>query len=292
VLRENSGWRQHPSNGQEVLSKKTEGIVSLGDPIQSLDFQEIDEGVFGDAGTGATTWESSIAMSMFFSSNPELLYGDVVELGSGVGLGGILSALGPSLHHATELKSMTLTDYNVEVLEQCKQNVAEAYEGPLPLHVSRLDWYDFLRATEASKDHVQKYDTVIACDCAYLYPDIKALAQTMKSLLRISEKSKIHIFGPHNRVGMHELLKQLREEHSLDLIVDGIDMRRYRLKPPTGWNHMKYSSQSGSLSNSAFMERECPFAAKYDAKFIHITCSIRNKHAEESSKNASMSEID
>jgi predicted nicotinamide N-methyase len=299
LLREDNGSKQGPFSGrQEALSKASkEGIVNLGDPIQALELKEIDEGVFGGAGTGATTWESSIAMSLYFASHPELLHGDVIELGSGVGFGGILCALGgPSMHRATNIKSMTLTDYNPLVLEQCKKNVEEAYRGPIPLNVSRLDWYDFVRETQASeKEHAQKYDTVIACDCAYLlYPDIQALAKTMKALLRSKTKSMIHIFGPHNRAGLHELVRQLREETSVNLTVEGIDMQRYRLKPPTGWNNLKFSHLSDHLSESSTRsrsEKECPFAAKYDAKFLHVTCSLPAGPGD-STKASSISEID
>jgi hypothetical protein len=183
---------------------------------------------------------------------------------------------------------MTLTDYNPQVLEQCRHNVADACGGSVPIDVAKLDWYDFQRGTESSKNHLHKYDTVIACDCAYLYPDIQALATTMKSLLRPDRKSRIHIFGPHNRGGMHELLGLLREEHSMNLIVDGINMQRYRLKPPTSLNHRSYSLQSNFVSSSDIIENECPFAAKYDAKFLHLTCSL----AEEPSKAIPISEID
>eukprot|EP00957_Ditylum_brightwellii_P149165 11359610-Ditylum_brightwellii.AAC.1 len=88
-----------------------------------MQYQEIQGGVVGSAGTGSMTWESSIAMALFFSENPDLLRGHVIELGSGVGLGGILTQVAcqfaakknaTSSHNGkrSPLSSITLTDYN------------------------------------------------------------------------------------------------------------------------------------------------------------------------------------
>jgi len=101
------------------------------------------------AGTGSRTWDSSIAMSMYFSSHPDLMVGNVIELGSGVGLGGILSFLFRSLSPLTvPFHSMTLTDYKHQVLNYCKENVTkfcESSPASSSIHVAKLDWYDFLR---------------------------------------------------------------------------------------------------------------------------------------------------
>ena len=74
-----------------VKSKSVRGIIQFVPALDILHFQEIDEGVLGSAGTGVTTWEISIAMALFFSFNPTLMAGNMLELGSGIGLGGILT---------------------------------------------------------------------------------------------------------------------------------------------------------------------------------------------------------
>jgi predicted nicotinamide N-methyase len=276
---------------QQLVAEKTQGVVQLGDPVESLQIQEIesDDGVFGKAGTGATTWEASIAMSLFFSSHPHLLRGHVIELGSGVGLGGILS----SFQHGTEfLDSWTLTDYNLQVLEQCKRNLKQAaHTSALPsVKVCQLDWHDFVRQGEASKQHLHKYDTVIACDCAYLYPDIIALSTAMDALLKRGQQSKIHIFGPYNRGALQELVRQLKEEKGLELTMEVFDMQRYRLKPLEGWDHSRYSDNSDKLLEYMRHEDESQFAAKYNARFMHVIASL--PEAKDSSNNISMSDID
>jgi predicted nicotinamide N-methyase len=278
-------------NQQQLVAEKTRGVVQLGDPVESLQIQEIEshDGIFGEAGTGATTWEASIAMSLFFSSHPHLLRGHVIELGSGVGLGGILS----SFQSGTEfLDSWTLSDYNVPVLEQCKENLKQtAHTSAMPsMNVCQLDWYDFVRQGEASEQHLHKYDTVIACDCAYLYPDVVALSTTMEALLKRGEQSKIHIFGPYNRGALHELVRQLKEEKGLELTMEVFDMQRYRLKPLEGWNHSRYSENCDKLSEHMRHEEESQFAAKYDARFLHVIASL--PEANKSSDKSFMSDID
>jgi hypothetical protein len=53
------------------FNTSAQNVAMLGSPLSVFELQEIDQGVLRSAGTGATTWESSIAMSLFFSSNPK-----------------------------------------------------------------------------------------------------------------------------------------------------------------------------------------------------------------------------
>ena len=170
----------------------------------SLLLQEIShEGERNGAGTGSRTWESSIAMSAYFASHPELMFGNVIEIGSGVGLGGILSFLFRSLSSSTRpFHSMTLSDCKLQVLDHCNGNVQsflKSYPSYSSISVAELDCYDILKGTRGASKHAQNYDTVVACDCAYDYTDITALIGTLKSLLRKEKTSKAHIFGPTSR---------------------------------------------------------------------------------------------
>jgi predicted nicotinamide N-methyase len=260
------------------LSSRAEGVAHLGTPFNVLELQEINQGVFGSAGTGSTTWESSIVMSMFFSAVPEMLRGDVVELGSGVGVGSMmLSQLPIESDGSSEskLRSITLTDGNHEVLEQCKDNVRRATSSyPLfrrvPMQVAHVDWYDYVdehngHETPTTTEH-QRYDTVLASDCAYLYPDILALSRAMVSLCK--RDGIIHVFGPCNRGALHELVLQLRDVLHMDVVLDFIEMSRYRLKPPK-YNYATFPDAS-HLRHFCRSQDECIFASKNAAKFMHV----------------------
>jgi hypothetical protein len=253
-----------------------EGVAQLGTPLNVLELQEIDQGVFGSAGTGSTTWESSIAMSMLFSAAPNMLRGDVVELGSGVGLGSLLSQQLVESDGSSEsnLRSITLTDGNREVLEQCKDNVRRATSSypqyrRVPMQVAHIDWYDFVDERDSkarmTREH-QRYDTVLASDCAYLYPDIFALSRALVSLCK--KDGTIHVFGPYNRGALHELVLQLRDVLHMNVVLDFIEMSRYRLKPPK-YDYATFPDAS-HLRHYCRSLDECTFASKNVAKFMHV----------------------
>jgi predicted nicotinamide N-methyase len=263
-------------------------VIHLGRHQESLFLQEISDGIVG-AGTGSMTWDSSIAMSLYLASHPELIFGNVIELGSGVGYGGILNTLFRSYSSsAVPFHSMTLTDYSNQVLQYCKENVSRFFDkssaASSSIQVAKLDWYDFLRRTGKSLDHAEKYDTVIACDCAYRYPDIVALISTMKGLLKRKKTSKVHIFGPINRGGMLRLISKLRQDGSLDVREEYIDMARYRLEAPSSIDNDTINDNLQShhhvdplqdVMSSSYRDQTCNFYNRYDSKFLHVTCSLR-----------------
>jgi predicted nicotinamide N-methyase len=275
-----------------VLSKQAEGLAPLGRPIASIGIQEIDQGVFGSAGTGAATWEASIAMALYFSSHPNQLFGDTVEVGCGIGLGGILNTVASSINErddsSSKFKSVTLTDGNPEVLQQCKQNLQSvlsalptAVNSLPPIQVSELDWNDFVNPKADGMSNHKTYHTVIACDCAYLHTEIEALSKTVKGLMREDASAKIHLFGPYNRSAFHEVIKYLQEQLDLDVCLEWVEMNRYRLKP--GSREKNHDQSSTSMD-------ECAYASKSIVKFLHVTAS--HKTNESHKPNESLADID
>ena len=183
-----------------LLGRQAQGLAPMGRALSHVEIQEIDEGVFGSAGTGATTWESSLVMGLFFADRPHLLRGSLLELGCGVGVGSILSHLGPLVkHYNLPLHSVTLTDGNDQCLEQCRQNIRQAWQTlssffsghqhPPDIQVQKLDWNEDLHTSM-----LQQFDTIIACDVCYLYPHVIPLASTIRRLL--SKNGTCHLFGP------------------------------------------------------------------------------------------------
>jgi hypothetical protein len=242
----------------------------VGPPLSTIHIQEInehneDEGAFE---TGATTWETSIAASMYFSSEhiPYRLMGDVIELGSGVGFGGIMTVIGPLLNHTTSyIHSFTFTDYFDQALKNCRQNIHRAYSTfPTSLlphtYVTRLDWNDFLRG-DGSFDH-QTYDTVIAYDCAYRHSDVKVISMAAKCLLRKNYSSRIHFIGPINRAVLYEVAQYLRDELCLHVETNVIDMNRYRLRPGHHFSSLPWREQKTS---------GCNFQTNTTCKFLQVT---------------------
>jgi len=285
------------------FNSNPERVLPFADPTPpiSLLLQEISHEVEQNgAGTGSRTWESSIAMSSYFSRHPDLLFGNVIEIGSGVGLGGILSFLFRSLSASkVPFHSMTLSDCKRQVLNHCNDNVRSFLESypsfASSLSVAELDWYDILQKRRESSEHLEHYDTVIACDCAYDYTDIAALVGTLKGLLRKRKTSKAHIFGPSSRGGLHQLISQLRKEESFTIHIEYIEMCRYRLDPPREKDSLRsLDDLRATISSSSPIDNNncSKFHSKFDSEFLHVTCSLRLESDAEIRKEAPLRDID
>ena len=241
-----------PSSNQEQTA--TDEKVDL----FSFDLQEINNGYKNGAGTGSMTWESSIAMSLYFTKHPEELRGDVIELGSGVGMGGILSKVAKELSQEGDDVSVTCTDVNDDVLEMLEKNVDQAAKSPGPfktdnVHIEKLDWFDYVGKYEFRKEEPKQFDTIIASDCAYLHSQINPLSETITKLL--GKESKLHMFAPANRSVVYDLTDELRETKQMNVHVEDIEISKNRIKAD------KVTSFSDLESHE-----ECR-----TSRFIHIT---------------------
>jgi len=294
VLRrgDDTPWSRNENDDadQVLLGRQAQGLAPMGQALGHVEIQEIDEGVFGSAGTGATTWESSLVMSLFFADRAELLRGSLLELGCGVGVGSILSHLGPLVRHRDlPLQSVTLTDGNDRCLQQCRQNIRQAWqslsllfpgnENPPEIQVRKLDWNDDL-----DNCMLQQFDTILACDVCYLYPDVTPLASTIRHLLR--ENGKCHLFGPYNRGALQSLCQRLHDEN-MDVNIESLDLERYRLKPAE-------SSRPSSLLDPVQTDQRV-YASKSHATILHVTVRHRDEvqnNGDNGQQNGNMSDLD
>ena len=320
---------------RESTSNKTSTTIT-----SMIEIQEMDTRVVG---TGGTTWESSFAMALYFATHPDELQGNIVELGSGVGLGGIL------LHHVTHQQhAMTLTDYCPQVVRQCQTNIdrheqqhghnhnnkdndnnndddddGNTNNNNQKLKVIKLDWNDVLqdvrRQQEEHHNNNQKtilysnYDTVLACDCAYRSRDVPALTETLKALLVKPQQSslndnhndaacppanfesgrnnKIHLFGPYNRASYHEVIECLERDDNLQVQVEWIELKRYRLAAsPNSNNNNNKATATTTMSagttrakgntNSSLTNTSQGSAHNKDATCVVIQHPYRHHHHE------------
>jgi predicted nicotinamide N-methyase len=162
---------------------------------------------------------------------------------------------------------LTLSDGNDEVLKACRRNL-EANQAS-SIHLYKLDWHCLPKKR-------QKYDTILASDCAYKYTDIQSLAVTMKALLKPT--GKIHIFAPHNRGALQQLLLELRDGQSMSVVIRGLELNRYRLK-----------SHGEEIEEE---EEEALFCSQQVARFLHITASHSIKTSQQEGKHESIDGID
>lgn len=237
----------------------------------SFDFQEINNGYKTGAGTGSMTWESSLAMSLYFTQNPHKLKGNVIELGSGVGMGAILSKVGKDLSSAENDMSVTCTDVNDDVLKVLAQNLKQAAKSPAfennNVQILKLDWDDYVENDSKSSTQAKQYDTVIASDCAYLPKQVNPLSETISQLL--GKESKAHLFAPANRTVVYQLTERL-EAKNMKVVIENIEMTKKRMK-------------------------EKSYVTPGTSRFVHITAwhkNCVNQTAACKNKQSIMSDID
>jgi len=291
--------------------------------IFSFPLQEINNGIQKGVGTGCTTWDSSIVMGLYFGMYPqELLVGkDVLELGSGVGLGGILARVvskrcmnvGKSNGEEDRVR-FTLSEVNRDIINMLRYNTtvaaaANASSGLLEsdeLHIEQMDWFDFLvggtnvqhhhsstaAATTAAR---KKYDTIIASDCIYLPSQIKPLSETIAKLLASDNPNnqKAHIFSPYNRGFIQDLIHELREGKNMDVHVETIEMSKFRVKYTESEN-VNMSRLNWLLGEDETTYKRQDVVSSCTSKFLHITASFKNDGVKEESDSSdeSMTSID
>lgn len=242
-----------PSSDESNIDSKQRQrrrMTRVGVPLFSIEINELLSNDESAPGTGSSIWESSIALCIFLSSHPNLLQKNVLELGSGVGLAGILSCMCVGAVNQTNkddtdgtdddankseitslfpesIESIIFTDYSEEVLDICNIN-AQKHIPEGKYVVKQLDWYK--NNISSSKD-ANQYTTILGTDCAYLFPDVKPLAYTIASnLATMKECGKAFMLGPYNREAMHYLQTQLEESYQMDLDVGIISMDAFQLE--------------------------------------------------------------
>ena len=257
--------------------------IDLGLAYQTIELQELEATKVDAVGTGAMSWESSVAMSLFFSYNPHLLSGHILELGSGCGHGGILvlsqllsnesgrGAYWPlvdehSRSYNPSIEGFVFTDYQNEILDQCARNVHSVFSQnniPSQVHFQTkiLNWNFFSVEDETSPSDLPQYKTILASDCAFRCCDIEPLSETIVRLLSIRPGSCFHTFGPINRAALHSLIDSLRAK-GMCVGVETLEMERLRLMP----------SRSGNVC----LEKRARQASAGMAKILHVTARERD----------------
>ena len=109
-----------------------------------------------ESGTGGGCWLSTFVMVPWLMRSADSFIGkDVLEMGAGAGLNGIMLACAQ-----LKLSSITITDHIPSLISLIKGNVA-ANSGSLIItpQVSLLDWNDI--------SETDTYDVIIASDCVF-----------------------------------------------------------------------------------------------------------------------------
>lgn len=172
---------------------------------------------------GSSVWDSTHAMILYCMANPDFIKGKGLEVGSGVGVGGIVSVIAAGLATgATETSSssgyqsiedianspvqgdggdskletfapvpkqlakLVLTDSHSSLLDKCFSNANKASFPSAKVEIRHLDWNQ--RVPNEMKG---QYDFIIGCDCSYYFPLVNPLARTVAYTLQISPYDRV-----------------------------------------------------------------------------------------------------
>ncbi|KAF3040727.1 hypothetical protein E8E12_008036 [Didymella heteroderae] len=174
-------------NGEEERRKMAHYLWNAGVLMAELvggrpeDGQSVRFDVFGNEGWKNGEWWMSREEEKLWSVEGE----SVIELGAGVGLGGVMSALASA-------EKVTITDYPARpILEAIKANVTRNVKQPLQSRVSVEGhlWGDI--SSDFSVANIHKYTRVLAADCLWMLGEHENLAKSMLHFLAETPDARV-----------------------------------------------------------------------------------------------------
>jgi predicted nicotinamide N-methyase len=154
---------------------------------------------------GSSLWPSSMAGAILFCNSPTLQSAvqgkNVLEVGSGLGLGGLVVAAagGP--------RSCVLTDNDPDLVEQLERHIGTMLgKSDCALSVHRLDWRDSC----LNGDQEPTYDICMGFDVGYYYYLVTPLVTTLRVNLK-PKNARLLVIGQYNRQSQWHLYHYLKE---------------------------------------------------------------------------------
>lgn len=177
----------------------------IGDEVLEINVKESLNDAVTHSGAGRDlAMEATIATILYLSSNPKYVEGNVLELGCGVGLAGLLGSIGAGALTASddgksdsdgansgesndiltipkgtpltdELKQLTLSDEDAENLDLAVANVRLSNVPKSKVNLEELSW----RKRSLNRRTPKLFHTIVASDLNYNFPEAKELAHTV-----------------------------------------------------------------------------------------------------------------
>uniref|UniRef100_A0A5B6YPA8 Putative Methyltransferase family protein isoform 3 n=1 Tax=Davidia involucrata TaxID=16924 RepID=A0A5B6YPA8_DAVIN len=138
--------------------------------------------------TGQLVWPGATLLNDYLSKNAEMLQGcSIIELGSGVGVTGILC--GRFCHE------VLLTDHNEEVLKILKKNIelhasSDNTNCCAGLIAEKLEWGNSDQLNQILQRHPGGFDLILGADICFQQSSIPLLFDSVKQLLSIRGKGQ------------------------------------------------------------------------------------------------------
>lgn len=130
--------------------------------------------------TGQLVWPGAVLLNDYLAKNADIIQGcSVIELGSGVGITGILCS---KFCH-----EVVMTDHNEEVLKILKKNIElhASYGISTCLKGEKLEWGNTDQLSSILQDHPEGFDIVLGADICFQQSSVPLLFDTVERLLRV-----------------------------------------------------------------------------------------------------------
>ncbi|XP_038901029.1 protein N-lysine methyltransferase METTL21A [Benincasa hispida] len=138
--------------------------------------------------TGQLVWPGALLMNNYLSGHSHLLQGcSIIELGSGVGITGILCS---KFCH-----KVVLTDHNEEVLKILKKNIQlhaspESLGNSAGLAAEKLEWGNSDQITQVIDKYSGGFDLILGADICFQQSSVPLLFKTAERLLQVRGRGK------------------------------------------------------------------------------------------------------
>lgn len=133
--------------------------------------------------TGQLVWPGAMLLNDYLSKNAKMLEGcSIIELGSGVGITGILCS--------RFCRDFVMTDHNDEVLKILKKNI-ELHASPekpnccAGLVAEKLEWGNSEQINQILHKYSGGFDLILGADICFQQSSVPLLFHTVKQLLQI-----------------------------------------------------------------------------------------------------------
>ncbi|CAH9103140.1 unnamed protein product [Cuscuta epithymum] len=129
--------------------------------------------------TGQMVWPGAVLLNDYLAKKADIIRGcSVIELGSGVGITGILCS---KFCH-----EVVMTDHSEEVLKILKKNIelhsSEIYTG---LKAEMLEWGNNDQLSSILEKHPEGFDLILGADICFQQSNVPLLFDTVEQLLKI-----------------------------------------------------------------------------------------------------------
>ncbi|KIP11780.1 hypothetical protein PHLGIDRAFT_63116 [Phlebiopsis gigantea 11061_1 CR5-6] len=168
--------------------------------------------------TGLKTWRASLVLSQYLIFYPELVrHKRILELGSGVGLLGIITAT-LQMHEPQAHATIRLTDVNSDVLARCSANLnleCNKSASHPAVGTAALDWTDSLSETGIAVVHtlLQEIapDIILGADVVYDPGIIPPLVETLRLALQNGDNVALIALTERNADTMTQFIQSASE---------------------------------------------------------------------------------